>query len=355
MPVAWVQIITVSRIFKATVMVGYRYISMLLRLLILVLLFLPMLSEAKNLVPCGGESEPACQSCHAVGLVNGVVVWLVGILGIITSIIVVYAGFKLVTSAGNTAAKTQAKSLMTNVLIGYVIVLSAWLVIDYGMKAMVDQGTFGVWNEVQCVDQPTARWSNPEAALAEVAGWASAGVTGTMQATCDIVPGPGLVYDCSAQIAECNNITGGATVNAAGNMVTCAPAQGGTVDATGLGQCSPSNSACSVSALQAAGLDSREANIMSCIAMTESSGIASTPPYNIAHPGSSSSACGTFQVVRTTWEGTATGACSDFSNCQTASCNLQVAVTLVNESGYSSWTCPGCNAKADRCVSVYGG
>ncbi len=127
---------------------------MLLRLLICVLLFVPMLSEAKNLVPCGGRDEPACQSCHAVGLINGVVVWLVAILGLIAAIIIVYAGFKLVTSAGNTAAKTQAKSLMTNMFIGYVIVLSAWLVIDYGMKAMVDEGTFGVWNEIQCVEQP---------------------------------------------------------------------------------------------------------------------------------------------------------------------------------------------------------
>ena len=334
---------------------------MLLRLLIFVLLFVPMLSEAKNLVPCGGRDEPACQSCHAVGLINGVVVWLVAILGLIAAIIIVYAGFKLVTSAGNTAAKTQAKSLMTNMFIGYVIVLSAWLVIDYGMKAMVNEGTFGVWNEIQCVEQPEAVWSDPVAALAGIVGWSESVTAGTMQGACEIVtpggPFAAPTYDCTAQLAQCADITGTATISSNGSVVLCAPARGGTVDANGLGQCNPSNSACSVTALQAAGLSSEEANVMSCIAMTESSGIASTPPYNVTNPGSNSSACGTFQITNSTWGdfNDVSSSCVNFSSCQSGSCNMEVMVNIVNSVGYSRWTCPDCNDNASRCVSTYGG
>lgn len=173
-------------------MVVYKYILMLLRILIAFLLFVPMLSvEARGLVPCGGSNEPDCQSCYAVALVNGVVIWLVGILGTIATIIIVYAGFKLVTSGGNVGAKQQAKSLMTNMAIGYAIVLSAWLIIDYGMKTMVNQGSFGVWNELQCVEQP-------------VADWVSVGIIDGAIAVneCDVGPSGDRVL-CASQTAAC--------------------------------------------------------------------------------------------------------------------------------------------------------
>ena len=39
-------------------------------------------------------------------------------------------------------------------IIGYVIVLAGWLLIDTGLKALLNEGTYGVWNQVQCVEQP---------------------------------------------------------------------------------------------------------------------------------------------------------------------------------------------------------
>jgi hypothetical protein len=122
-----------------------------------------------------------------------------------------------------------------------------------------------------------------------------------------------------------------------------------------LPQCT--NSACSVQALMAAGMTSTEANVMSCIAMTESSGNPSTPPYNQTHPGSNSSACGTFQIVRTTWNSfNPGGSCSDHaSSCQNAQCNMAVATRLVKANGFRDWTCANCNSKAISCISRYGG
>lgn len=125
-----------------------------------VLLLTPALTMAAGLVPCGGPGEPVCQACYAVDMLNGVLDWLVGILAVVFALIVVTAGFNLVTSAGNTAAKAKAKSMITNAFIGFVIVLAAWLLIDYGMKMLVSEGAaeFGTWNTVQCVDQPVTVW-----------------------------------------------------------------------------------------------------------------------------------------------------------------------------------------------------
>ena len=121
---------------------------------IVLLTLLPLLALAKGLVPCGGVGEPACQSCHVIDLTNNVVGWLVFILGTVAAIIIVFAGTKLVTGSGNTQAMQEAKSLINSMIIGYVIVLAGWLLIDTGLKALLNEGTYGVWNQVQCVEQP---------------------------------------------------------------------------------------------------------------------------------------------------------------------------------------------------------
>jgi uncharacterized membrane protein YgcG len=134
--------------------------SRILLLLVLpVLSTLPLLAAAAGLVPCGGAKEPRCETCHVMQLVNGVIGWLVLILGTVAAIIIVYAGFKLVMSGGNRHAMEDAKELISNMLIGYVIVLAGWLLIDTGMKMLLTNGEtpLGMWNQLQCTTQPTIR------------------------------------------------------------------------------------------------------------------------------------------------------------------------------------------------------
>ncbi len=311
-----------------------------------VLLILPW-SASADLVPCGDEGQQTCQTCHVVDLTNNVVEWLVAFLGVIAAILFVYHGAKLVTSRGNQAAMSSAKSAINNILIGYVIVLGGWLIIDFVLKALLtDDPDFGVWNQVSCVEQPVVRETSAI----------------TIQQACD--PLPNGDYDCAGAIASCESMGGVPnpdpyTRSTMPCVISEPTVDGGTVGENGLGQCSPANTACSVTALQGYGLTEQEANIMSCIAMTESSGIPSTPPYNETNPGSNSSACGTFQVTRTTWNSYSANispSCQDFrSSCQNASCNAQLMVELVNANGYSDWTCANCNSHADDCVAQYGG
>lgn len=314
--------------------------------------FTPVVMQAAGLVPCGGPGEPACQTCHVIELVNGTVSWLVVFLGTVAAIIIVYAGFKLVTSGGNGHAMGEAKSMINNMIIGYVIVLAGWLLVDTGMKMLLTDGetALGVWNQVACTTQPEVNdpgeWDpNTDPNY----------IPTVEESTCDGQSGS---YSCRRGVESCELRGGTAEVNQATGQIVCTfPPSGGNYDPDGLGQCRAENTACSVSALQSAGLSSQQANIMSCIAMTESSGIPSTPPYNVTHPGSNSSACGTFQITQTTWNGHApSGSCRDWrSNCQNAACNAQVMVNLVRANGYRDWTCPNCNNKAATCVRKYGG
>lgn len=116
------------------------------------------IANYSGLVPCGRDGQGACQMCHTVQLVNGVTAWLVGILSIAAAIMFVIAGFRLVTANGNPSVMQDAKNMITNVAIGFAIVLAAWLLIDLMMKTLLGGGSVaaGPWNQIACIDQPTS-------------------------------------------------------------------------------------------------------------------------------------------------------------------------------------------------------
>lgn len=119
------------------------------------LLFLaPVVTLAAGLVPCGGPGEETCQTCHFLQLIHNIVDWLVVVLTAVTVLLIMYAGLRLVTSMGNVSAMTAARSLISNCLVGFAIVLAGWLMIDLVLKSLTKDQVYGVWNEIQCVAQP---------------------------------------------------------------------------------------------------------------------------------------------------------------------------------------------------------
>jgi soluble lytic murein transglycosylase-like protein len=119
---------------------------------------------AAGLVPCGGPSEEPCQTCHVVGLVTNIFNWLGSVLGILVVIFIIVSGVYLAMSGSNASAMGQTKHLIAKVLVGYIIFLGAWIVVDTGLKMLVDDATYGVWNAIQCTAQPTAQaWSRTTA------------------------------------------------------------------------------------------------------------------------------------------------------------------------------------------------
>ena len=245
-------------------------------------------------------------------VINNIISFLLTLaIVFVTPLTLAYAGFLLVVNQGNPGKVSEAKKVLSNTIFGIVIALASWMIVD-AIMAVLYNGPPGTWASLIT--------SNGNFCLPQ-AGALPTDVLNTASTTPVVSVGGGTVTP------------GGAT----------------------LAQCSSSNTACSPTALQSAGLSATQANIMSCIAVTESSGVPGTPPYNTTHPGSNSTACGTFQITQTTWNKNASGACSNFSNCMNATCNLQVAAALVSHNGYSDWTCANCNSKAASCVQQYGG
>ncbi|MEZ4195269.1 MAG: D-Ala-D-Ala carboxypeptidase family metallohydrolase [Candidatus Paceibacterota bacterium] len=122
---------------------------------------LPTLTMAQSrFVTCSGTD---CSACSLASLVNEVIVWLFGIVFMIFAVLMVVAGFGLVTSGGNTSALQAAKSKFTNAMIGLLIMMSAWLIVDTIMRGLVGGGDtgqpvgeisgWGPWSEVKCMVQ----------------------------------------------------------------------------------------------------------------------------------------------------------------------------------------------------------
>ncbi len=129
--------------------------------------FIPTPTHAQDLASFAGCSGPDCSACNIVDLTNGLIQWLIGFLFILFAIIMAYAGFGLVTSGGNGHALDEAKGRFTNAVIGLIIVLAAWLIVDTIMRGLVGRpnaegmiSTGGevsgwlFWSEVRCAEQP---------------------------------------------------------------------------------------------------------------------------------------------------------------------------------------------------------
>jgi len=67
---------------------------------------------------------------------------------IIATIFIIYTGFMFVASAGNPHTREAAKTRLVNVVVGMLVVLAAWLIVDFIMKTLYNEGEFGPWNAI---------------------------------------------------------------------------------------------------------------------------------------------------------------------------------------------------------------
>jgi len=131
-------------------MLRSRASDIVLAVMLVIILITPVLAFAQipTIVPCGSTGQEPCNLCHigtvAQNLLNGAI--FVAIF--LSSITIAYAGWKYMT-AGGEGGKSEGKQMLTNVIIGLVILLAAWLIVDTIMKVMFsDSVNFGPWNEI---------------------------------------------------------------------------------------------------------------------------------------------------------------------------------------------------------------
>ncbi len=119
----------------------------------------PLLDSNFSLVPDANDLDTSCEpgAPLSFGAVMEIVQRLVntGIsIGIFFFVIILaWAGFLFIASATNPEMRSKAKAMLLNAAIGLLIILSAWLMVDFIMKALYSgpdgtEGKFGPWNSI---------------------------------------------------------------------------------------------------------------------------------------------------------------------------------------------------------------
>lgn len=110
-------------------------------------------TPAGGIVPAGIDnySPDGYGSCEFVELVNNVLQFLIGLSALLAVIVFIYAGYLMVSSRGDVGQIQQAKGLFANVAIGFVLMLSAFLIINTILSIMVGSGS-GIlnWQTIEC-------------------------------------------------------------------------------------------------------------------------------------------------------------------------------------------------------------
>ncbi len=117
--------------------------------------FMPAsVAYATKIVPCEGD---ACRACDLKTLGANVIHFLVIMAVLLGTLFVMYAGFLMVTAQGNMSKIEHARSIITDLIVGIIILLLSYVIVDTIMKTLTDSSFGSNWSYIQCVSNPTAQ------------------------------------------------------------------------------------------------------------------------------------------------------------------------------------------------------
>ncbi|MFA6604054.1 MAG: pilin [Patescibacteria group bacterium] len=105
----------------------------------------PECATVRSAIP--GEAPPVPSITCALETFGRIAQLILGLTGSAALLMFVYGGFLMVTSAGSSDKVSKGKTVMTNAIIGIVIIMTSGLLIQYGISKI------GISSEFQVVGQ----------------------------------------------------------------------------------------------------------------------------------------------------------------------------------------------------------
>ena len=103
------------------------------------------------LVQCGRTGQAACTLCDIFKLVKTIIDFISYGLFILAPIFIVYGGIMILLAGAKPSNVDTGKSIIRNAIIGVIIALLAWTVINVILNGLVDQSKFPwPWNKIEC-------------------------------------------------------------------------------------------------------------------------------------------------------------------------------------------------------------
>jgi len=105
-------------------------IKKIIPVLILFVLLIPVFVNAADSDPIIPDCSPNCGYQDLLKLVNNIINWIIMISVPVAAGVFAWAGFVLMTSRDNAGKRSEAKEMIQKVFIGFVIILSAWIIVN---------------------------------------------------------------------------------------------------------------------------------------------------------------------------------------------------------------------------------
>ncbi|MBU4057435.1 pilin [Patescibacteria group bacterium] len=110
-------------------------------------LFNMSVAYGAGIVPACASNPTGCGFDDMLILAQNIITFILYIAATIAVIMFTYAGILYLTASGKSGQIEQAHKIFLNVLIGFIIVLSAWLVINTIANALLDKSNFKTYLE----------------------------------------------------------------------------------------------------------------------------------------------------------------------------------------------------------------
>ena len=94
----------------------------------------------EELDKAGGSSGAGLSDKDPRVIIGGVIKGFLGLLGIIFLVLMVYAGYLWMTAQGNEEQVTKAKKMITNSIIGIIIIMAAYAITQFVVNAVSTVG-----------------------------------------------------------------------------------------------------------------------------------------------------------------------------------------------------------------------
>ena len=102
------------------------------------------------LVQCGpGTAKLECTVCDLFQLAQNIYNFVIVFAFVLALGVLVWAGFKIMTSAGDPGKYKEAVKRIWTILIGIAILFLAGFIVDLVLKVLVG-GSLGPWNKFPC-------------------------------------------------------------------------------------------------------------------------------------------------------------------------------------------------------------
>ncbi len=117
--------------------------------------FVPGTTTSNGIIQCGRPGQDLCTLCDLIKGIYDIVQYIIKIAVWVTLAAIAVGGGMYAISAGDSKMIELAKGAMKNALIGLVVVLSAWLMINTLLLVIGAQTNLGIggvvgWNKFEC-------------------------------------------------------------------------------------------------------------------------------------------------------------------------------------------------------------